>query len=236
MIVGGALGLMDADSTEEAVASGGLPAAVVDVIGDVARAAESDWWWLLGIGAPLLVWAGYTGAKALQLLHSLIWDEPPPRTKPLKSSLAFTGVLCAFMAAAGLTWWLRDQASLERLLAATLATVLLAALWLWASLRLPHRDAPWRALLPGAILVAIGFQVLHGLIVEFLAPKLEKSTTLYGSLGAMTTILFFMYFAGRLVVTSPILNSSLHQELRKQSNDAGDDRRRLGFHPDERAP
>ncbi len=215
LIVGGALGLMDADSTEEALASGGLPAAVVDVIGDVARAAESDWWWLLGIGAPLLLWAGYSGAKAVQLIHSLVWDQPPPRTKPLTSSLAFTGVLCAFMAAAGITWWLRDEAALVGLFAATLTIVPLAAFWLWASLRLPHRDAPWRALLPGAILVAIGFQVLHVLIVEFLAPKLEKSTTLYGSIGAMTTILFFMYFAGRLVVTSPILNSSLHHELRE---------------------
>ena len=190
LILGGALGLMDADSTEEAVAAGGLPAGVVDFIGDVARAAESDWWWLLAVGVPLLIWAGYTGAKALQLLHSLVWDEPPPRNKPLKSSLAFTGVLCAFMAAAALTWWLRDESSLVGLLAATLATAPLAALWLWASLRLPHRDAPWRALLPGAILVALGAQVLHGLIVEFLAPKLENATTLYGSLGAMTTILF----------------------------------------------
>ena len=95
LILGGALGLMDAESTEEALASGGLPAAVIDVIGDVARAAESDWWWLLGIGVPLLLWAGYSGAKAVQLIHSLIWDEPPPRAKPLTSSLAFTGVLCA---------------------------------------------------------------------------------------------------------------------------------------------
>ena len=118
LILGGALGLMDADSTEEAVASGGLPAAVVDVIGDVAQAAESDWWWLLGIGVPLLLWTGYTGAKAVQLIHSLVWDEPPPRARLLKSSLAFTGVLCAFMAAIALTWWLRDEASLERLLAA----------------------------------------------------------------------------------------------------------------------
>ena len=221
LIVGGALGLMDADSTEEAVAAGGVPAGVVDFVGDVARAAESDWWWLLAVGVPVLVWAGYTGAKALQLLHSLVWDEPPPRNKPLKSSLAFTGVVCAFMAAAALTWWLRDEASLVGLLAATLATAPLAALWLWASLRLPHRDAPWRALLPGAILVAIGFQVLHGLIVEFLVPKLEKSTTLYGSLGAMTTLLFFMYFAGRLVVTSPILNSSLYHELREHRDEGG---------------
>ena len=87
LILGGALGLMDADGVEEAVAAGGVPAAVVDLIGDVARAAESDWWWLLGIGVPLLLWAGYTGAKAVQLIHSLVWDEPPPRTRPLQPHL-----------------------------------------------------------------------------------------------------------------------------------------------------
>ena len=220
LIVGGALGLMDADSTEEAAAAGGLPAAVVDFVGDVARAAESDWWWLLAVGVPLLLWAGYTGAKAMQLIHSLVWDEPPPRTKPLTSSLAFTGVVCAVMAAAALTWWLRDETWLVGLLAASLATAPLAALWIWVSLRLPHGNARWQALIPGALVVAIGFQVLHGLVVEFLVPKLEKSTTLYGSLGAMTTILFFMYFVGRLVVTSPILNSSLHHELRKHGDEA----------------
>ena len=79
-----------------------------------------------------------------------------------------------------------------------------------------------RRCLPGAFLVAVGLQVLHVLIVEFLAPKLEKATTLYGSIGAMTTILFFMYFAGRLVVTSPILNSSLHHELNRSSNAEGE--------------
>ncbi len=46
LILGGALGLMDADSTEEAVEGGGLPAAVVNAIGDAARAADSDSWWL----------------------------------------------------------------------------------------------------------------------------------------------------------------------------------------------
>jgi uncharacterized BrkB/YihY/UPF0761 family membrane protein len=71
--------------------------------------------------------------------------------------------------------------------------------------------------------VAIGFQVLHGVVVDFLVPKLEKSTSYYGNLGVIATFLFFMYFAGRLVVTAPILNSSLHEELRKQSRPNGDD-------------
>ena len=74
------------------------------------------------------------------------------------------------------------------------------------------------ALLPGALLVGIGFNVLHELVLYFLVPKLEKSTSLYGSLGATTTVIFFIYLLATLVVTAPILNSSLYQELsRKQT-------------------
>ena len=223
LILGGALGLMDADSTEDAVQGGGLPAAVVNAIGDAARAADSDSWWLLAVGVPLLLYAGYTGAKAVQLIHSLVWDEPPPRTKLLKGSLAFTGIVCAVMAAVALTWWLREETWLVGLLAATLAIALLAGLWLWVSLHLPHRDASWQALLPGALVFAIGFQLLHQLIVNFLGPKLEKSTSLYGALGAVTTLLFFMYIVGSLVVAAPVLNSSLRHELRERADNALDD-------------
>ena len=61
------------------------------------------------------------------------------------------------------------------------------------------------------------------LVVYFLGPKLEKSTSLYGALGAVTTLLFFMYIVGSLVVAAPVLNSSLHHELRKQGDKARDD-------------
>ena len=93
------------------------------------------------------------------LIHSLVWDEPPPKPKPLQASLAFTGMACAFLAAIALTWWVRDD--WPGLFAPVLTFAPLAAMWLWVSLHLPHRDAPWKALLPGALLVAIGFQVLH---------------------------------------------------------------------------
>jgi len=61
-------------------------------MGDVARASKASAWWLLAIGVPLLLWAGYSGAKAMQLIHALVWNEPPPRTQPLKASLVFTGI------------------------------------------------------------------------------------------------------------------------------------------------
>jgi uncharacterized BrkB/YihY/UPF0761 family membrane protein len=223
LIIGGALGLGDADSIENALADGGMAAGVVAAIGDAARASDSAGWWPLAVGVPLLLWAGYTGAKAMQLIHALVWNEVPPRTAPLKASLEFTGVSSAFMVAVALTWWFQDSSWSVALVVPIVAFVPLAAIWLWASLQLPHGNASWKSLLPGAVLVAIGFQVLHGVVVDFLVPKLEKSTSYYGNLGVIATFLFFMYFAGRLVVTAPILNSSLHEELRKQSPPNGDD-------------
>jgi uncharacterized BrkB/YihY/UPF0761 family membrane protein len=122
--------------------------------------------------------------------------------------------MCVFVAAVSLTWWLRDWTQLAQLGVLVLMIAPLTGLWLWVSLRLPHGSATWKALLPGALLVAVGFQVVHGLVVYFLGPKLETSTSLYGSLGVVATILFFMWAVGRIVVTAPILNSSLHEELR----------------------
>ncbi len=217
LVVGGGLGFADADNTEDAVDGGGLPGAVTNAVGDAARSANSNSWWLLAVGVPLLLWAGFTGGKAIQLIHSLVWDEPPPKPKPLKTSLAFTGTVLAFLAAIALTWWVRDN--WPGFLAPVVTVAPLAALWVWVSLQLPHRDAPWRALVPGALLVGIGFQVLHEAIGYLLVPKLEKSTSLYGGLGATTTLLFFMYMTALLVVTAPVLNSSLYDELRSRRQD-----------------
>jgi hypothetical protein len=111
---------------------------------------------------PLLLWEGYTGARALQLIHSLVWEETPPRIRPLRSSLAFSGGMCVFVATVMLTWWLRDWTQLGQLGLMVLMVAPLAGLWLAVSLRLPHGSARWPALLPAAILVAIGFQVTHG--------------------------------------------------------------------------
>jgi uncharacterized BrkB/YihY/UPF0761 family membrane protein len=215
LLVGGALGFLNAGSTEKAVSRGGIPGAISNAVGDASRSAHSNSWWLLAVGVPLLLWAGFSGAKAVQLVHSLVWDDPPQKTKPLQGSLAFTGVLLAVWAIIALTWWVRGD--WPGVLAPVLTFAPLTGLWLWVSLHLPHRDAPWKALLPGALLVGIGFPALHELVLTFLVPKLEKSTSLYGGLGATTTVIFFIYLLATLVVTAPILNSSLHQELGRKA-------------------
>jgi uncharacterized BrkB/YihY/UPF0761 family membrane protein len=96
--------------------------------------------------------------------------------------------------------------------------------WLLVSLRLPHGEATWKGLIPGALVVAVGFQAAHGMVVWLFGPKLEKSMSLYGGIGLVATVLFFMYVVGRIVVTAPILNSALYEESsRHHHGDRGDE-------------
>ena len=73
--------------------------------------------------------------------------------------------------------------------------------------KLPNRARSWRDLLPEAIVVAVGMQVLHLVVVLYLAPKLGRSSELYGALGAATVILLWLYLVARLIVSGAFLNA-----------------------------
>ena len=129
-------------------------------------------------------------------------------------SFAFTGMALAVMLTIAATSWLHEVMRFGAVLAAAITVTSLAGLWLLVSLRLPHRSADWKALLPGAFLFGVGFAILHLVTLLVLIPKLERSTSVYGAIGAVTTTLFWFYL-GRLVVTAPILNVAADEELQE---------------------
>ncbi len=45
-----------------------------------------------------------------------------------------------------------------------------AGLWLLVTIRLPHRDAPWTALIAGAAVFTQGLQLLHVVLVYVITP------------------------------------------------------------------
>jgi uncharacterized BrkB/YihY/UPF0761 family membrane protein len=81
--------------------------------------------------------------------------------------------------------------------------------WLFVSTRLPHADAPWRALLPGAVLVGVGFEVVQVGTVLFIAGKVERASATYGPLGAAFAILLWLFLISRVIVASAMLNAVL---------------------------
>jgi membrane protein len=82
-------------------------------------------------------------------------------------------------------------------------------IWLGLEWLLPHGDAPWQALIPGAVLVAVGMEIVHLGTVLFLAGRIEHASATYGSFGAALTLLVWLYIISRVIVGSAMLNASL---------------------------
>ena len=79
-------------------------------------------------------------------------------------------------------------------------------LWLWTFKVLGTRDVGWKALLPGAVVGALGLEILKA-VGAFYVPRAGASASaLYGTLGVVFATLAWLLFFGRLVVYAAVVN------------------------------
>lgn len=105
---------------------------------------------------------------------------------------------------------LAAQVGLVSVLPGLVSVAVAVVLWLGVSSLLPHAaDARWRALVPGAMLFAIGGGGMHFATVYHLAPKLAKEGSLHGSRGTAAVLLFWLYLLFRMAVASAFLNVTI---------------------------
>ena len=125
--------------------------------------------------------------------------------------------------------WARANLGVAGIVVAVAALVPFFAIWLGVSILLPHGEAPWQALAPGALLVAVGMQVVHLGTVLFVADRVERASATYGSFGAALTVLVWLYVVSRVIVASAMLDAALWERRR---GDAGqsNSRRRSSAH------
>jgi uncharacterized BrkB/YihY/UPF0761 family membrane protein len=197
------------DSPEEAADTLGLDGLITS---SIANAADSpNRWYALLIGIPILVWATRSVLRVLIGAHRLIWTDararaPKPRLLP---TLALLGVLVGFNVVSAAASGIRAWSEGPGVLATLVALVPYAGLWLLIAIRLPHRDAPWTALLPGAALLAVGLEALHVVIVYVITPWALAKQGTYGALGVAAALLFGLFLISRLVVASAVVNATL---------------------------
>jgi uncharacterized BrkB/YihY/UPF0761 family membrane protein len=135
-----------------------------------------------------------------------------PMRRSWRAALVVTGAALAALAVMDIVSRIDKESHVEALIFALLAVAVYMALWFGLSLLLPHGDATWTALVPGAVLVGFGVLVLHVVTVFYITRRISSSSALYGTLGGAIAILVWAYFVGRLLVSSAVLNASLHRE------------------------
>jgi uncharacterized BrkB/YihY/UPF0761 family membrane protein len=182
------------------------------VSSSIASAANSpNRWYALLIGIPILVWATRALLRVLIAAHRLVWTDdrataPKPRFVP---TLALLGVLLCFGIVSGATSAVRAWSDGPGVLATLVAPAPYAALWVLVAVRLPHRGAPWTALVPGALLLAVGLEALHAVIAYVITPWALAKQGTYGALGVAAALLVGLFLISRLVVASAVVNATL---------------------------
>ncbi len=164
------------------------------------------------IGVAGLVWSGLGVVSAMQYGLHTAWQVKGRGLRDKLSGLAWlagAGVLfLASFAATGLIGFVPVLAPLSLLVGLAVGL----GLWLWTLKVLPNRDVGWRALLPGAVLGALGMEVLKVVGSVWVPKAVASSSALYGSLGVVFAVLAWLLFFGRLVVYAAVLNVVLWED------------------------
>jgi uncharacterized BrkB/YihY/UPF0761 family membrane protein len=174
----------------------------------------------LVVGAIALVWAARGLWKTLRITHALIWRVGGRRGgQATRPSLGLIVVLTGAFAVSVLLRDLRDWSFAVGLVATIASFVLPVAVYLYASLTLPHdEEAPWWAMLPGAVLVGIGTLLLHLVTVFWIAREVEHKSDTYGAIGVSLALLLWAYLLGRVIVAAASLNAALWRRNRQEMN------------------
>ena len=166
---------------------------------------------VLVFGVAALFWFSLGAIRALNLAFSLAWGAAPRRLRrPLHAIVLFNGLfLVAFAASSGVAW-LREEIGAQALLGSLLSAVLMVGIGLVAMWFLPHGEARLRDLVPGAVLVGVGYQLITVAVLFYFAPKLGRAEETYGAFGTAATMLVWLYVLARLVIGSAFLNAVLY--------------------------
>ena len=201
-----ALGHDPAQLARNAVITGILASTVVKV---EEQSAWTQIPLLLGAVVAMFITAGSL-PKALYVVHWLIWRVPRVMPAGLVPRLAVIG-FTLFASALGVA--VNDVRNASGVAGAVITVLLTTALsfagWWWVSWKLPHAPASARALIPGALLMAVGADVLQLLTTYWIGHLVARKTSTYGAVGIALAVRLWVYILGRIMVASAGLNAAL---------------------------
>lgn len=196
----------------------GLKGAAADNVESALSTAQESRRAASVVGVAGLLWSGLGVTTAVMLAVRTPWQRNIPGMKAKGLGLAWlVGGVVLFAGAIGAGALLnrtpkvvpRPVTSIGLIL---LGLVLEAGFFLWTFWILGERRAGWRSLVPGAVLGAVGFEVLK-LAGTVLVPRMvASSSALYGSIGVVFAIIAWLTLFSKLIVYSSAVNAVLYED------------------------
>jgi membrane protein len=204
------LGFVAADTPnlgQDVVAELGLEGDAASGITSAIDTAENSRKVASVIGVVGLLWSGLGLVAAFQYAINAAWQVTGRGWRDkLKGLMWLAGATLLFLtsfATSTVIHWLPSFLAPLTTLAGLSVNF---GLWLWTFKVLATRDVGWKALVPGAIVGALGFEVLKAVGAFYVPGAVASASALYGTLGVVFATLAWLLFFGRLVVYAAVLN------------------------------
>lgn len=211
LVIVGVLGLIsrnsNVDIASRIVGNLGLTGEASQIVHNAVKTAEDSGAVAGPIGLAGLLWSGLGLVAALQYAQNQAWQVEERGIKDKAVGMVWLlGAALLFVGASAITTvlnWLPGYAAPLGLIVGLLVNV---ALWLWTFRVLPNRKLPWRAYLPGAILGAVGMEILKVVGGIYVPRAVANSSALYGTLGVVLAVLAWLLIFSRLIIYATVLN------------------------------
>jgi membrane protein len=211
LVIVGVLGIVARNSNTDVagriIANLGLTGDAANTIRNAVHTAEKSGAVAGPLGLIGLLWSGLGLVSALQYALNQAWQVEERGIRDKAVGMAWLlGAAVLFVGASAVTTVVNWLPGLFAPIGIAVGLLVNFALWLWTFKVLPNRDLPWRAHIPGAILGAIGMEVLKVVGGIYVPRAVAHSSALYGTLGVVFAVLAWLLFFGRLVIYATVLN------------------------------
>jgi membrane protein len=197
----------DVDVAGRIVGNLGLTGEGADAVRNAVETAERNRGATAPLGLAALLWSGLGLVNAFQFAFNQVWQVEERGIKDKAVGLLWlAGAVVLFVGASAVTTVVNWLPGFVAPLGIVAGLAVNFALWLWTFRVLPNRDVGWRPLIPGAVLGAVGMEVLKVVGGIYVPRAVANSSALYGSLGVVFAVLAWLLFFGRLLLYSCVLN------------------------------
>jgi membrane protein len=193
----------------------GFVGLVTKEVTDSARSGSGVW---VALGSiVVLAYVTRVLYRAVAIVHALAWEHSAASAKTASRSMkVFALGLAGQLTLAVGVGAVRAQTSIGGIVVLVVYAGGLCGIWLAMSFWLPHSSAAWTDLLPGSVLYGLGMLGVNAFNVYLLDNVRESRSSTYGTLGTAAAILLTLFFIGRLVVASAVLNATLFERHRSR--------------------
>jgi membrane protein len=197
---------LDSDLPSEIIGRLGLTGEAATLVLKAIATAQRSRRGAIGFGTVGLLWSGLGLVAAIQYAFDNVWQVKGRGLKDKLGGLIWlVGSVVILVISFGLTALLTISPWLAPVSLA-LGVAVNFALWLWTLKALLNVEVPWRALVRGAVVGAVGLEVLKVLGSIYVPRAVAASSALYGSVGVVFAILAWLFFFGRLAVYVAVVN------------------------------